>query len=279
MGLFSKDYCAICGRETVALSRLKLNDGSFLCGLCMNKLDMTSKDKIEKIKNSTFEEVKVIMENDKPYIDKRNELIEQKKEEVSSFKATKNYINYIMFDDNLKKFAIPKMDVFEGNFFDKTIFDYDSIVGFELLEDGETDLKGGFGKAVVGTMLLGAPGAIAGGTSKKMKPYCTQLEIKITIKNSQHPAIFIKFISSRVARTSFTYKTSYKTAQEIMSKLQIIVDELENSKVPTVENPTVVVNQNSAADEIRKYKELLDAGAISKEEYEDAKNKLLGLTE
>lgn len=41
--------------------------------------------------------------------------------------------------------------------------------------------------------------------------------------------------------------------------------------------PPVQVQQPSAADEIKKYKELLDIGAISEEEYSAKKRQLLGL--
>ena len=42
-------------------------------------------------------------------------------------------------------------------------------------------------------------------------------------------------------------------------------------------NPTRVVQQVSAADEILKYKQLLDAGVITQEEFDKKKAELLGL--
>jgi predicted Zn-dependent peptidase len=38
-----------------------------------------------------------------------------------------------------------------------------------------------------------------------------------------------------------------------------------------------IINQSSPADEIRKYKELLDDGVITQEEFEQKKKQLLGL--
>ncbi|MCQ4637144.1 SHOCT domain-containing protein [Anaerovorax odorimutans] len=43
------------------------------------------------------------------------------------------------------------------------------------------------------------------------------------------------------------------------------------------ETNTVKVIQTSSADEIRKYKELMDDGIISQEEFEAKKKELLGL--
>lgn len=40
---------------------------------------------------------------------------------------------------------------------------------------------------------------------------------------------------------------------------------------------TIIENSTSSADEIRKFKELLDEGMITQEEYEAKKKQLLGL--
>ncbi|WP_303804633.1 SHOCT domain-containing protein [Ruminococcus flavefaciens] len=42
-------------------------------------------------------------------------------------------------------------------------------------------------------------------------------------------------------------------------------------------NRTIVTQQRSMADEIAKYKQLLDSGAITEEEYEAKKKQILGL--
>lgn len=54
---------------------------------------------------------------------------------------------------------------------------------------------------------------------------------------------------------------------------QKIVDEVRATKAPKV----VVQQLSSQADEIKKYKELLDAGIITQEEFESKKEELLGL--
>ena len=49
------------------------------------------------------------------------------------------------------------------------------------------------------------------------------------------------------------------------------IDEIKNAPVG------VIVNKASAADELKKFKELLDLGAISQEEFDAKKKQLLGL--
>lgn len=54
------------------------------------------------------------------------------------------------------------------------------------------------------------------------------------------------------------------------AKLGLVEEEAQSSKV-------VVVNNSTNADELKKYKDLLDSGAISQEEYDEKKKQLLGL--
>lgn len=61
--------------------------------------------------------------------------------------------------------------------------------------------------------------------------------------------------------------------QDILSKFQIIVDQLEQEKGVTKE----LTSGTSSADEIKKFKELLDMGAITQEEFDAKKKELLGL--
>lgn len=61
--------------------------------------------------------------------------------------------------------------------------------------------------------------------------------------------------------------------QDILSKFQIVVDQVEQEKGVTKES----TSGTSSADEIKKFKELLDMGAITQEEFNDKKKELLGL--
>lgn len=57
-----------------------------------------------------------------------------------------------------------------------------------------------------------------------------------------------------------------------------IVDFIEKKKEElSVEKSTTIIQQTSAADELKKYKELLDMGAITQEEFDEKKKQLLGL--
>jgi hypothetical protein len=157
-----------------------------------------------------------------------------------------------------------------------TIYKYEDIVDFELLEDGAPITKGGIGRAVAGGLMFGGVGAIVGGVTggKNTKGICNTLKIKITVNNMSNPTVYLNFITTPTKKDSFTYKTLYKTAQECLSVLQLICSSVDAERTVFAkqqENPT------SAADEILKFKGLLDSGIITEEQFEIKKKQLLGL--
>ena len=181
---------------------------------------------------------------------------------------TQNTRNYgpIVFDNISKKAVIKGL-------LSSISVDYKDIISAEILEDGNSIQKSGVGGAVAGAVLLGPVGALAGGLmGRKKKNVCESLQIKITTKNNSSNAIFVPFITAQTKIDSLSYKSQSKTCQEVMSTLQVIINENENE----IENVSTDSTSSTVADELLKYKQLLDSGAITKEEYNVLKNKLLG---
>lgn len=199
--------------------------------------------------------------------------IQAKQKAIEDFNASKKVNNYIYFDDVNKKFAIPKVSLL-GKVQDMDIYNYTDIIDFELLEDGSSIAKGGLGRALVGGALLGETGAIVGGITgqRKSNNICTSLKIKITLNNIDNPVAYINFITTKTKKSSFLYKDADKFSQEILSILDIITKQIAKE-----EADNNLKEKNSSADEIKKYKELLDNGAITQEEYDAKKKQLLGL--
>lgn len=159
---------------------------------------------------------------------------------------------------------------FHSKIDDSFVFKYEEILDFEVIEDGNTVTKGGLGKALVGGAIFGVAGAIVGGTSKKTNQICTQLQIKVKTKDSEHPVIYLNLINSSTKKDSWIYKQKSKQAQDIISKFKIIADKLsEGTETPSEKKSF------SIADEIKKFKELLDSGAIPQEEFDKKKKELL----
>jgi hypothetical protein len=152
------------------------------------------------------------------------------------------------------------------------LFSYDQIVDFELIENGGSIASGGLGRALTGGILFGGAGAVVGAATRKGQATCNQLFVKITMKNYDAPAFYIYLINNtEVKKNSSTYISCMKIGQDLLSKLQLIVNEIES------ETTTLVSGAIDAADEIRKFKSLLDDGIISAEEFEMKKKQLLGI--
>jgi len=250
------------------------------------------------------------------------------------------------------------------------LFTYSDIVAYELLENGESVISGGLGRAVVGGLLLGWGGALVGGVTgtRTSREKCISLNVKITVNDMNKPTVFLNFVDrySPVEKNSSKYEKIIKQAHECISALQLICErqnneayspqiggyellttqdapysgmifllkngilqyithpdvfielQLDSNRIknvsanaikvhprgddihtrsyheeeskrvidssPAQESESAIVIPSSesqltisTADEIRKFKVLLDEGAITAEEYETAKKSLLGM--
>lgn len=150
---------------------------------------------------------------------------------------------------------------------------YEDLLSYELLEDGDSVTSGGLGTAAAGALLFGGTGAIVGGIAgkKKTKKEISSLKIKITLKNVTSAPLYINLLTIKSKNTSLMYKAAYEQAQQILSTLDQIAATIDE------QNDQQAQPQTSAADEILKYKTLLDMGAITQEEFDVKKKELLGL--
>lgn len=249
--------CPICNKK-LSFLKATLKDGVKVCSKHVAiEAGILSND---VVKQSTVEDIK-------EQIRLKQESQEQFEKEVDTFVPTKQIGNFIAFDDNQKKWAT--LSSFRGKI--QQIYSYDDIIDFELLEDGTSVASGGLGRALVGGALFGGAGAIVGGVTgkKKTKDFCNSLRLKITINDISNPVVYINFIESKTKKNGMIYKSIANAAQECLSVLQIICDNNEKHEE--------LQPQNSLADEIMKYKKLLDMGAITQDEFEKKKEELLKL--
>lgn len=273
----AKKECINCGRPIgFTTGRIKCRDG-FLCTECFNGTGLSAMkpQDISVAGNMTIEEIKAAGQN--------RQLALQR---VQQFIPTYVPASFAQFNDDSKEMLLSKKQhiAYKPKHF--TLFRYDQIVDFEIIEDGNSIASGGLGRAAVGGILFGGAGAIAGGVTgrKKSKQTCDRLEIKITVKDYIEPVFYITLLNAEMKKKSLTYKTCIKTAEAIVSKLQLIANEQAEQQATAqsvnIQQSTPQLSpeeQIDAADEIRKFKELCDDGIITQEEFEAKKKQLLGL--
>lgn len=254
MGLFSKESCIVCGGKVNALTKAKTAEGS----VCSSCLSLCSPNFVSNIKNKNVSEIKMHIE----YIKENQEL-------YKNFQATDTVAKLFFVDKSKRLFHVPAPAV---SIYNKTpiVYSFDNIVDYELVVDGETYTKGGasIGRALVGGAVFGGVGAVIGGTTgkKSQKEMIKKMYIKITLNHTYDTYTEISLISADTKKGSFLYNTMTDCANKILALLDSITAE---SSAPA--------SFVSAADEILKYKQLLDCGAITEEEFNKKKSELLNL--
>lgn len=243
-----KTPCAVCGKELGLFSCKKKISNGVVCANCLGKAGIS------------------VLSNALSYNQKSiKELVNTRKVLVDNFRKTKSVGKYIAVDENNKAFKIGR-----------NIFAYDNLLSFELLEDGQSITKGGLGRAVAGAFFAGSVGAIVGGatSSKKSKGICNSMKLRISLKNAHTDVVYIKLITLETKKSSPIYKIAQDNAQKCITVLEAIND---INKSNSVEYKNIEVHNVSQADEIVKFKALLDQGIITQEEFDLKKKQLLGL--
>ncbi|MBR3933483.1 MAG: SHOCT domain-containing protein [Clostridia bacterium] len=259
MGLFKKEFCPICGQEVPKLLSMRIKDKVALCAECGKKIDMD----FELLKMQSVEDIV-----------KHFKYREENLKTFQKFNATREMkINGKWFreDANLGVWYISTEKKPEN----PTLFKYEDIIDYKLLEDGETTSSGGLGRALAGGALFGGVGAVVGGVTgqKKSKEVLKSMVLAISVNNPYHTKIELSFLTGGIPckQGSFLYK-QYKNEA---SKMVSIFDAMAAKGKQAANKPAKT--ETSGADEILKFKELLDQGIITKKEFDAKKKELLGL--
>ena len=105
----------------------------------------------------------------------------------------------------------------------------------------------------------------------KKKEEINEFRIIVNLNNNSYPQLSINLLpTGKVKSDSILFKSYCEKAEKIMLGLSDM-----GGTEKSIEDGNNI--EMSPADEILKYKNLLDAGAITQEEYEAKKKQLLGL--
>ena len=259
MGFFSRKVtCSVCDGDA-SLNRLRIANKDWACSKCLKSAGYNTigpfEDKLPSDMTSNFLKYRL----------KRSE---ESKELLKSFNPSKKIGSAIELDDSNNQWLI--LSSVLGKRDKSIVYNYDEITGFELLEDGDTLSEGGIGRALVGGALFGGTGAVVGGITgkRKNKGICTSLRIKVTLNNMDDSVVYIDLLKTKTPKNGSIYKMHMNYAQEILSVFDLITK--KHSPIESSET-------TSSADDILKFKKLLDADAITQEEYDTKKKELLRL--
>ena len=144
---------------------------------------------------------------------------------------------------------------------------YDELVDYKLVIDDEEVISGGLGvgRALVGGALAGGVGALLGGLTKKKitKKYVRRMDIQIRYEfNGQIETGVIQFVTGKIKVKSGRHQKAVDDSERALLALDRMTETKEELSL-------------SPADELLKYKDLLDMDAITQDEFNEVKKKLL----
>lgn len=251
--------CAICKRSISAFEcffrgRAKIKDG-FVCKDCILK---TGKDTLPGAPEYTAKQVLSLING---------------KWEGPDF-CNPNHIilpnQQFCFDQSCKKLLIC------GN-----IYDFKDLYSFETRENNNTIHQSGIKHAVAGGVLFGPAGAVVGAIAGHgSHDVCSLLAITITLTPIQPKKVTLVFLSREVAVESEDYRKAKSKMNYAIFILQRIVDDNIAKGIIKLNQSTSngeSIQPISKADEIRKFKDLFDEGAITQDEFDAMKKQVLGL--
>lgn len=250
----AENICPICGQKIPLFNDVKLKDG-VICNNCLNTAGYRANNNNDRL---FYSECSVSQIKD---------FIEAKK--TNSNKALMNVSKFgkLYFDD------MRSLVYYDGGFLSKVTFNYSDIFDAGIIDDSATTQKMSLSNAIIGGAIAGPAGLVLGGLGcKKIKSVCSTLKVEIDLINKD--PIFVTLIKTETKTMSYLYKSSLEMAHSILSKIQQIM--INNRSAEILENTSdSMPNAFSVADEIAKYFDLLNAGAITQEEFKKLKIKLM----
>jgi hypothetical protein len=149
----------------------------------------------------------------------------------------------------------------------------EDIIDYEVVEDGVAyKYEKGIMKATTSGAFWCGMSAFAGALTYDSDTYVRSLNIVIHLKNHLTPVI-IKVINGRTAKNSLVYSMAQQTVHNTVQIMDKCIN-IDNIEYQGIDYPELS-NKDSAADELSKYKRLLDSGAITEEEYNNIKQRII----
>lgn len=203
-------------------------------------------------------------DKEKAKIEKANRKAENEKI-LEYFKNHSDYkVGDMYFDDKHGELFIKKSFTMNRS---QAVYNYDELISYTpIFEGGKIKKHHGITRAIVGGVLAGPVGAVVGaGTGGKEFDTIKRLGfiLHLTENRSQNYMLMI----SESKSDSFLTKSAMEDYNNIAAKMDQIIS--SNTQEPT--------SNGSNADELRKFKALLDDGIISQAEFDEKKKELLGL--
>lgn len=258
MGLFDQKNCCICGGKAGMLTRQKLVDGSYLCGDCVAKcspnLHMDDYNRMDR--QTILAAMRHTVDNDDLYTHYFHETAAVK---TGIMKGTK----VILIDDNNAWWAPAAQSK-------PDVFTFAQVTGCQLMLDTQMKSEDEMKERKRPVYPTRADMPMCRPDEK-----ITRMYVRVTVS---HP--FITYVDLNVMNAIFVTDGDIQSGYEAAGELYDLFNRnlyQQPQGYPNHTAPTSRPGVLSPADELKKYKELLDMHAITEQEYQAKKRQLLGL--
>lgn len=185
--------------------------------------------------------------------------------------------NIVRLDIDTNKKLLGTYSYYENT---SKIIKFNEVLDFEIFENGNSVVSSRTGSAVVGGLLFGGLGAVAGASgSRTISENCSNLKLKIYTNNIQYSVIMLDFLEKGISKSSALYEQLTEVINEMISLLKIArehnrQEERKEDKKVIIEN-VEDIKQNSNLNSIKELAELKEKGIITESEFEESKKKIL----
>ena len=186
---------------------------------------------------------------------------------------SKNPTSKLIIASDTKKYQILLDKHYSRIFTPEDLIDYEIRVDNEVVITSKTKNKKSASKAIIGGLLLGEEGAIAGAIASNSDSTTTQ-----TQKEIHHYSLVLR-VNDLIKPSFIINLDSIQVAEDVATSLTILTkSEKSNANHDAKDESEKIVKQEASFDkfeEIKKYKDLLDNGIITQEEFDAKKKELL----
>ena len=159
------------------------------------------------------------------------------------------------------------------------IIKFSDIIECEIIEDSNTIMKGGVGRAVVGGVLAGGVGAVVGANTRASKNVTNSLQIRIITKNISKSLHTMNLITAEIKKDSMEYKSAMNFANNVYAIITSIINDSEKSSNNLGGKKEMEQNNNADfVEQLERLAKLKESGVITQEEFEESKQRVLNST-
>ena len=163
---------------------------------------------------------------------------------------------------------------------ESVVLKFEQILDFEIFENGNSVVSSKTGSAIVGGLLFGGLGAIAGASgSRIISDNCKTLKLNIYTTDVANSVITLDLLDRGIEKNSAEYENIKYTVNKMIGFLKIARE--SNRQAERKEDKKVIVeniediNQNNNLRKLKELAQLKEQGIINDKEFEESKKKIL----